>query len=111
MDIARMVGPFRVFRTDLRRAFDEFRGALVNIDVLLTWGTTRFAAVRARHDIRRAGSSHYTFRKLLTHSINMLTGFSIAPLQWASALGVGVTLLGFILFLVRPQVARASADS
>jgi undecaprenyl-phosphate 4-deoxy-4-formamido-L-arabinose transferase len=98
-DTARMVGPFRVFRTDVRRAFDEYRGTFVNIDVLLTWGTARFAAVRVRHDPRRSGSSNYTFWRLLTHSLNMLTGFSALPLQTAILFGFGVTLLGMLLFV------------
>jgi len=94
---ARMVGPFRVVRTDLRRAFADYRGTYVNIDVLLTWATTRFRAVRIRHDERRIGQSNYTFRTLLTHSLNMMTGFSTAPLQWASFIGLAVTLLGAVL--------------
>jgi glycosyltransferase involved in cell wall biosynthesis len=98
-DTARMVGPFRVFRTELRRAFDQYRGTFVNVDVLLTWGTTRFKAIRVRHDERRVGESNYTFWKLLTHSLNMLTGFSTAPLQWASVLGFGVTTFGLLLFV------------
>jgi hypothetical protein len=96
---ARMVGPFRVFRTDVRRAFELYDGAFVNIDVLLTWGTTRFKAIRVRHDERKAGLSNYTFWKLLTHSLNMLTGFTTAPLQWASVVGFSVTLFGLVLFL------------
>jgi glycosyltransferase involved in cell wall biosynthesis len=96
---ARMVGPFRVLRTDLRRAFADYRATYVNIDVLLTWGTTRFRAVRIRHDQRRVGRSNYTFRTLLTHSLNMMTGFSTAPLQWASFLGLAVTLLGAVLLV------------
>jgi undecaprenyl-phosphate 4-deoxy-4-formamido-L-arabinose transferase len=96
-DTARMVGPFRAFRAPIRRAFRNYHGASVNIDVLLTWGTTRFAAVRVKHDIRRIGQSHYTFRKLLTHTLNMLTGFSTLPLQIASLLGFTFTLLGGVL--------------
>lgn len=98
-ETARMVGPFRAFRTEVRRAFDDYRGSFVNIDVLLTWGTTRFSATRVRHDVRRAGQSNYTFRKLLSHSLNMLTGFSTLPLQVASLLGFGLTLVGAALFL------------
>ena len=96
-ETARMVGPFRVFRTELRKAFDQYSGAFVNIDVLLTWGTTRFTAIHVRHDVRRSGVSNYTFRMLLTHSLNMLTGFTTAPLQWASVLGFVVTLFGMVL--------------
>ena len=98
-ETARMVGSFRVFRSDLRRAFDEYSGTFVNIDVLLTWGTTRFKATRVRHDKRASGRSHYTFRALLRHSINMLTGFTTVPLQAASLLGLGVSFFGVVLFL------------
>ena len=96
---ARMVGPFRVFRTEVRRAFDSYTGTFVNIDVLLTWGTTRFVAIRVRHDPRPLGRSNYTFRTLLTHSLNMLTGFSTIPLQLASLIGFGITLFGAGLFV------------
>jgi glycosyltransferase involved in cell wall biosynthesis len=99
-DTARMVGPFRVFRTHVRRAFDEYRGVYVNIDVLLTWGTTRFGAVRVRHDVRPIGESNYGLRTLLTHTMNMLTGFSTLPLQIASLLGFSLTLLGGILLAI-----------
>jgi undecaprenyl-phosphate 4-deoxy-4-formamido-L-arabinose transferase len=96
---ARMVGPFRLIRTDLRRAFADYAATYVNIDVLLTWGTTRFRAVRIRHDERRIGQSNYTFRQLLTHALNMMTGFSTAPLQWASLIGLSVTVLGALLLM------------
>ena len=43
--IARRVSAFRVFRAPLRAAFATFDGYYVSIDVLLTWGTTRFSAV------------------------------------------------------------------
>ena len=39
---ARKVSAWRVFRTRLRDGFANFSGAFVSIDVLLTWGTTRF---------------------------------------------------------------------
>jgi glycosyltransferase involved in cell wall biosynthesis len=96
-ETARMVGPFRAFRTTIRRAFDDYKGASINIDVVLTWGTTRFAAVRVNHDPRRSGTSNYTFGKLLKHSLNMLTGFSTLPLQIASFLGFALTLVGGVL--------------
>ncbi|MEO7157352.1 MAG: glycosyltransferase family 2 protein [Vicinamibacterales bacterium] len=91
---ARMVGPFRVFRTSIRDAFRDYRGSYVNIDVLLTWGTTRIRGVRVRHDARAGGRSNYTFWSLLRHSLNMLTGFSVLPLQLASFAGFSLTLIG-----------------
>lgn len=94
---ARQVSGFRALRTDIRRAFADFRGAFVSIDVLLTWGTTRFTAVRVPHDLRRAGESNYTFMKLIAHALNMMTGFSTLPLQLASVLGFGATLFGLVV--------------
>lgn len=76
-EMARVVGPFRVFRTDLRRSFETFQGSFVNIDVLLAWATRRVAAVRVRHDPRRVGESNYSVWTLAAHSFNMLIGFSI----------------------------------
>ena len=64
----------------------RYRSPSVNIDVL-TWGTTRFAALAVRQDERTVGGSGYTLMKLVNHAINMMTGFSTLPLQIASVLG------------------------
>jgi len=92
---ARQVTAFKVFRTQLRDAFSQYRSPHVSIDVLLTWGTQRFGALTVRHDPRQAGRSNFTFRKLVNHAINMLTGFSVVPLQLASLLGLVFALFGF----------------
>jgi undecaprenyl-phosphate 4-deoxy-4-formamido-L-arabinose transferase len=92
--IARRVSAFRAFRTDLRHAFEQYGNPYVSIDVLLTWSTTRFAAVAVRHDPRHSGQSSYTFRMLGRHALNMITGFSAAPLKLASLIGFASTLLG-----------------
>jgi len=88
---------WRVFRTRLRDAFDEFRGSFVSIDVLLTWGTQRFTSVTVRHDPRTIGASNYTLRKLLVHAINMMTGFTSIPLRLASWLGFALTAFGVLI--------------
>jgi glycosyltransferase involved in cell wall biosynthesis len=92
--IARQVSAFRVFRMDVANAFSHYEGSFVSIDVLLTWGTNRFAATPVQHEPRGQGTSGYTFRKLLTHSMNMMTGFSTLPLQMASLIGFAFTLFG-----------------
>jgi glycosyltransferase involved in cell wall biosynthesis len=94
---ARHVSAFRVFRTSLRDAFQNYRSPLVSIDVLLTWGTTRFTHLKVRHEPRRIGVSNYSVWKLFTHAMNMMTGFSTLPLQLASFVGFGCTLLGVVL--------------
>jgi undecaprenyl-phosphate 4-deoxy-4-formamido-L-arabinose transferase len=94
-EMARNVSAFRAFWTHVRDAFANYQNPFVSIDVLLTWGTTRFAAIPVRHDRRQIGASSYTLRKLVTHALNMMTGFSILPLQLASLLGFVFTLFGF----------------
>jgi glycosyltransferase involved in cell wall biosynthesis len=99
-DTARKVSAFRVFRTRLRDAFAEYRGQFVSIDVLLTWSTSRFRAIPVKHEPRREGASNYTWRKLLTHALNMMTGFSVFPLQLASLIGFAFTFLGGVILFV-----------
>jgi glycosyltransferase involved in cell wall biosynthesis len=99
VDVARNVSAFRVFRTALRAGFVDYRGTFINIDVLLTWSTTRFAALPVRHEERKFGVSNYNFRKLLTHAVNMITGFSVLPLQLASLIGFVFTVFGIVVFV------------
>ena len=92
---ARQVSAFRIFRAQVREAFSNYRGSFVSIDVLLTWGTSRFFAIKVRHDARINGRSNYGVAKLVRHAFNMLTGFSTLPLQIASFVGFAFTGFGF----------------
>jgi glycosyltransferase involved in cell wall biosynthesis len=94
---ARDVGAFRAFRTKLRDGFSDFRGPHVSIDVLLTWTTTNFTAVKVAHMPRAAGESGYTLGKLVAHAFNLITGFSTLPLQIASAVGFVFVVFGFAM--------------
>jgi glycosyltransferase involved in cell wall biosynthesis len=98
-ELAKNVSAFRVFRTQLREAFGGYETPFVSIDVLLTWATTRFAAIPVVFQPRHSGTSTYTFTKLVRHALDMMTGFSTAPLQLASLIGFGCTLFGLAVFL------------
>ena len=98
-ETARSISAFRAFRADLRPAFADFRGPPVNIDVLLTWGTSSFTAVSTPHSPRAIGTSNYTFGKLVAHAFNMVTGFSVLPLRFASVLGLIMTAFGFLILI------------
>ncbi len=91
---ASRVSAFRVFRSAIRRAFDDYHGPFVSVDVLLTWGTTRITDRTVRHDARRSGGSGYTFWSLVNHAADMMTGFSALPLRLASFVGFALTLFG-----------------
>ena len=96
-ETARNVSAFRAFRTTLRRAFADYRSPSISIDVLLTWSTARFSHVTVDHRPRNDGASGYTFRKLIRHALNMMTGFSAIPLQIASVVGFAFTLFGLVV--------------
>ncbi len=96
---ARKVSAVRIFRTNLRDAFSEYRSPYVSIDVLLTWGTTRFSAIDIPHRNRKYGQSNYTLRKLITHAFNMITGFTVVPLQIASLLGFALAFFGVLILI------------
>jgi len=98
-DVAKNVSAFRVFRTQLREAFANYQSPFVSIDVLLTWATTRFGATTVVFQPRHSGSSNYTFTKLVRHALDMMTGFSTAPLQLASLIGFTCTLFGVGVFI------------
>ena len=94
VETARKVSAFRVFREELRTAFEDYRSPFVSIDVLLTWGTTKFGTVKVKHAPRLRGRSNYTVKQLLTHAMNLLTGFSTLPLQIASFVGFFFAIFG-----------------
>ncbi len=95
----RDVSPFRAFRAQLRRAFDSYSNPDVMIDVLLSWNTTRMAAVPVDEQPRAAGKSNYTLGKLIRMSLLYLTNFSTKPLRLANIVGFLFTFLGFIGFV------------
>jgi undecaprenyl-phosphate 4-deoxy-4-formamido-L-arabinose transferase len=91
----RDISSFKVFRADLRRAFETITGTDVLIDVLLSWATTRFASVEIEEAPRTVGKSNYSILKLIKVSLLVLTNYTTIPLRFASILGFLFTILGF----------------
>ncbi len=98
-ETARKVSAFRAARRELLRAFEHHNGSYVSIDVLCTWGTSRFTAITTRHDPRPIGASNYTLGKLIRHALNMVTGFSDVPLKTASVIGLAFAGWGVLVFI------------
>ncbi|HEX9018076.1 MAG TPA: glycosyltransferase family 2 protein [Anaerolineaceae bacterium] len=95
----RDIGAFRAFRSRLREAFESYCNPNVILDVLLSWGTSRFATVIVEEKPRELGQSNYNFYKLFKITMVVVTGFSTLPLRFASLLGFGFTLFGILIFL------------
>jgi glycosyltransferase involved in cell wall biosynthesis len=91
------ISAFRLFRTHLRSAFNNFQSPSLTVDVLLSWGTSRFSSVQV--DVASAESSNYNFSALVKATMLILTGYSTMPLRLASWIGFFMTLFGLVVFL------------
>jgi undecaprenyl-phosphate 4-deoxy-4-formamido-L-arabinose transferase len=91
------VSAFRAFRTNLREAFVNFQSPSLILDVLLSWGTTRFTSVQV--DIAPADHTNYSFTMLVRTAMLILIGYSTLPLRFASWVGFAMTLFGFSVFI------------
>jgi undecaprenyl-phosphate 4-deoxy-4-formamido-L-arabinose transferase len=91
------VSAFRAFRTHLREAFVNFQSPSLILDVLLSWGTTRFSSVQV--NIAPAERSNYSFTMLVRTATLILIGYSTLPLRFASWIGFGMTLFGLGVFI------------
>jgi glycosyltransferase involved in cell wall biosynthesis len=97
----RDIGAYKAFRADIRKAFDGFNSPDVLVDVLLSWGTSRFASVVIEESPRSVGKSNYSLFKLMKVSLLVLTSYTTIPLRFASLMGFIFTLFGLaVLFYV-----------
>lgn len=96
---AEWVGAFRAFRTDLREGFAEARDPQVNLDVLLSWATSRVVPVRVTMNRREHGRSSYGLVRLVKHTLNMVTGYGTVPLRIATWLGFAFALIGLVMLV------------
>jgi undecaprenyl-phosphate 4-deoxy-4-formamido-L-arabinose transferase len=92
------ISAFRAFRTDLRSAFANFQSPALIIDVLLSWGTSKFTSVEVGIE-KPEERSNYGFSGLVKAALLILTGYSTAPLRLASVIGFVMTLFGLGVFL------------
>jgi undecaprenyl-phosphate 4-deoxy-4-formamido-L-arabinose transferase len=90
---------FRAFRTPLRQAFANYQSPQVLLDVLLSWGAARTAAVKVRYSDAKRRKSTYNFPRLLRLMMAELTGFSVAPLRFASFVGFAFTAFGILTLI------------
>ena len=97
---AKYVGAFRAFRTELREGFTAVADPQVNLDVLLSWVTTRVSSVQVRMDRRPGGRSSYNLRALIRHTMNMVVGYGVLPLRFATWLGFACGVLGLVLLAI-----------
>lgn len=89
---------YRVIRGRLARELRRFDSPFPFVDGYLSWLTNRIGHVETPHGKRAHGTSNYTLRKLVTHTINIFVTFSDIPLRLASWLGLFAFALGMLWF-------------
>jgi undecaprenyl-phosphate 4-deoxy-4-formamido-L-arabinose transferase len=81
-----------------------YAGPYPYIDGLLLQVTQRIGSISVRHELRQAGESTYTLRRLVRLWLSAWVNFSVLPLRVATVLGlvvaaVGVAALGLVAWL------------
>ena len=102
--IARMTGVklrdygcmFRAYRANVIRQLDECQELNRFITALVSWLGVSIGEVKLKH-APREGHSKYSFRKLLRMNFDLITGFSIFPIQAMSLIGFLLALGGLVL--------------
>jgi undecaprenyl-phosphate 4-deoxy-4-formamido-L-arabinose transferase len=56
--------------------------------------------VEVAHESRAAGASKYSLYKLIRLNFDLVTGFSVVPLQIFSLFGIGVSVIAVLVYLV-----------
>lgn len=108
---ARLVGAFRAFRAVVGRAVATTTDPNVNLDVALSWATNRVGSAEVRMDKRSSGKSGYRLSSLLSHALNMVTGYGVLPLKlasWAGFLFAVVALALFVNVVVRFAIGETT---
>ena len=78
----------------------SYAGPYPYIDGLLLQVTQRIGSIIVRHDVRRAGASTYTLRRLVRLWMSAWINFSVLPLRVATVLGLVVAVIGIVSLAV-----------
>jgi len=90
----------RAYGREVVDAINQCREANTFIPALAYTFARRPAEVEVAHEERAAGASKYSLLKLARLNFDLMTGFSIAPLQLFSVLGMLVAAGSVLLYLV-----------
>jgi len=90
---------FRCVSAFVTRQVVSYAGPYPYIDGLLLQVTQRIGSITVRHDVRRAGESGYTLRRLIRLWLSAWLNFSLLPLRAATAVGVVTAIAGLVAFV------------
>lgn len=91
------ISSFRIIKQEIVQFILRYEKSFTYIDGLLAWFTQNIGNMNVEHQKRRVGKSGYSLKNLIMLALNMMTNFSIVPLQLASLTGFVFSLAGFFL--------------
>lgn len=89
----------RAYRREIVDAMLQCKERSSFIPALANSFAKRIAEVPVAHAERAAGESKYGIWKLINLQFDLLTSFSLLPLQMLSVVGVLIAIVGFLLFV------------
>ena len=104
----------RAYSRDIVQAISECREVSTFIPALAYTFAKAPAEVEVAHEERAAGESKYSYYRLLRLNFDLVTGFSVVPLQLFSLFGIGVAVFSvfiYVLIMIRRVVAGAPVDA
>ena len=103
----------RAYGRDIVDAINDSREVNTYIPALAYSFAHNPAEVEVEHEERMAGESKYSLYSLIRLNFDLVTGFSLAPLQVFSLIGIAISLLSFafvVLLAVRRVLIGPEAE-
>jgi len=86
---------FRIITRHIVQSIVGYNKSFTYIDGLISWHTDSIGSVEVRHESRQQGRSGYSLYKLISLGLNLLTNFSLLPLQMATIVGIFMAFSAF----------------
>jgi undecaprenyl-phosphate 4-deoxy-4-formamido-L-arabinose transferase len=103
----------RAYSRDIINAINQSTEVSTYIPALAYSFSQNPTEIEVEHEERAAGESKYSLYKLIRLNFDLVTGFSVVPLQLFSFLGIAISLLSlaFVVFLaVRRIIVGPEAE-
>lgn len=84
---------FRIIKNNIAKELTLMHNSYTFLDGYISWITTDIGVTKVNHNERVAGTSSYTVKKLIEHSINIFVTFSILPIRILSFSAIGTLTL------------------
>lgn len=91
------VGNFRIISRDVANSFRSFREQLRFFGGIVAWLGYRVGSIDVQHDPRFAGTTTYTWGKLIDLGVQTIVAYSDKPLRLGIRAGFSVAFIAFVV--------------